>query len=122
MCVVKSNLPEDKQERRIGVEEEEEEEEETWWRENWDFWRRRARMMTVPETAMAVAKTAPCEVIIEDIVWRKEERFGLWWKLRKVRKWYSLMLEAANKGENIYIIVQIKCVCDILLFYYIFIR
>jgi len=30
MCVVKSNLPEDIQERRIGVEEEEEEEEETW--------------------------------------------------------------------------------------------
>ena len=32
-----------------------------------DFWRRRARRITVPETAMAVAKTTPCELSIGDM-------------------------------------------------------
>jgi hypothetical protein len=64
--------------------------------------------MTVPETAMAVAKTAPCEVMIEDIVFgerkKRKERFG--GKLRKVKECVcSLISTAAKKSENIYILV-----------------
>lgn len=39
-----------------------------------NFCRRKARIITVPETAMAVANTTPCGDIIEDMITDNKER------------------------------------------------
>jgi len=49
-----------------------------WPEGRWDFWRRKASTITVPETAMAVARTTPCEQSEEDMV--DESRKGTWIK------------------------------------------
>lgn len=61
--IQKKNSPEDIQDRRIGGGEG-----GVSRTGNWVLWRRRARRITVPETAMAVAKTTPCALIIEDML------------------------------------------------------
>jgi hypothetical protein len=58
--------------------------------------------MTVPETAIAVAKTAPCEVMIEDIVFGERKKREVWWKIKKSESGVcSLISTAAKKSENI---------------------
>lgn len=53
----------------------------------------------MPETAIAVAKTAPCEVMIEDIVFgerkKRKERFG--GKLRKVKECVCSLISSVGK-------------------------
>ena len=65
-------VPEERQERKIGCEDW-----GIWSTENWvfgrDFWSLRTRRTTVPDTAMAVAKTTPWGLIIEDMVTRKKQ-------------------------------------------------
>lgn len=59
--------------------------------ENWvvgdDFWRRRARRITVPETAaMAVAKNTPWELSVGDIEKMIKTYKG---KKERVRRWMN---------------------------------
>ena len=64
-------VPVEIQERKIGGEEC-----GIWSPGNWvggrDFWRRNTRRKTVPETAMAVARTTPWGLIIEDMASEKK--------------------------------------------------
>lgn len=69
-------VPEEIQERRTCCEDKRE--------AGWDFWRRRARRITVPETAMAVARTTPCEQSIEDMVDEEAEEEGKNWIKRRI--------------------------------------
>lgn len=62
-----AHVPEQRQDRRIGFVAGR----ESWFARKWVGWkflsRRRARKMTVPETAMAVARTNPGDANMEDM-------------------------------------------------------